>query len=118
MSNKGKKFHSYPAKMKVETVEFAEINGNRAKFVSCIIHVRRVKLAQIKAMDKFAQIIAMDETLVWKDMVSVTTIDATDEKSITMKSTGHEKFCVLVCLAAKADGTKFKPMVVFKSAVR
>ena len=29
-SHKGKKLRSYPAKMKAEAVEYAEINGNRA----------------------------------------------------------------------------------------
>ena len=35
-----------------------------------------------------------------------------------MKTTGHEKSRVSVCLTAKADGTKLKPMIVFKGAVR
>ena len=68
MSNKKKKLGSYPTKMKVEAVEYTEINANRAKLVPCIIHVRRVQ------KDKLPQTIAMDETLVWKDMVSATTI--------------------------------------------
>ena len=58
----------------------------------------------------------MDETPVWCDMLSETTVDVTGKKSITLKSTGHEKARVSVCLAAKADGTKLKPMVVFKGA--
>ena len=60
----------------------------------------------------------MDETPVWSDMVSQTTVDECGKKTITMKSTGHEKSCVSVCLAAKADGTKLIPMIVFKGAVR
>ena len=32
-------------------------------------------------------------------------------------SIGHEKSRTLVCLAAKADGTKLKPMIVFEVAV-
>ena len=51
-------------------------------------------------------------------MVSETTIDATGKKTITLKTTAHEKSRVSVCLAAKADGTKLKPMVVFKGAKR
>ena len=35
-----------------------------------------------------------------------------------MKTTGHEKSRVSVCLSAKADGTKLPPMVVFKAAKR
>ena len=51
-------------------------------------------------------------------MVSKTTIDAAGKKRIPMKSTGHEKSRVLVCLAVKADGARLKPMVVFRGAVR
>ena len=51
-------------------------------------------------------------------MISETTIDKTGKKSITLKTTGHEKARVSVCLAAKADGTKLKPMVIFKGAKR
>ena len=35
-----------------------------------------------------------------------------------MKSTGHEKVCVSVCLAAKLDGTKLKPYIVFGAVKR
>ena len=61
-----------------------------------------------------SDIIAMDEAPVWCDMISETTIDKTGKKSITLKTTGNEKARVSVCLAAKADGTKLKPMVVFQ----
>ena len=74
-----------------------------AKVVSSIIQVRCLQ---------------EDETPVWYGMVSETTIDATGKKTITLKTTGHEKSRVSVCLAAKADGTKLKPMVVFKGAKR
>ena len=40
------------------------------------------------------------------------------EKTITVKSEGLEKSCVLVCLAVKDNGTKLKPMIVFKVEVR
>ena len=63
-------------------------------------------------------IIAMDETPVWSDMVSQTTVDRVGKRTITMKTTGHEKSRVSVCLAAKADGTKLKPFVDFKGAKR
>ena len=35
-----------------------------------------------------------------------------------MKSTGHEKAHVSVCLAAKLDRTKLKPFIVFRAAKR
>lgn len=60
-------------------------------------------------------IIAMDETSVWFNMISNTTVARTSERSIQVKSTGHEKAHATVVLAAKADGSKLKPFVVFKN---
>ena len=60
----------------------------------------------------------MDETAVWNNMVSETTVEATIAKDVPMKSTGHEKVCVSVCLAVKLDGTKLKPFIVFGAAKR
>lgn len=86
-----------------------------AKLVSYVIRVRRL---QEKHKYRPSDIIAMDETPVWCDTISETTVDTTGKKSITLKSTGHEKARVSVCLATKADGTKLKPMVVFKGGKR
>ena len=85
------------------------------KLVSYVLQVRRLSVKNNCAP---SQIIAMDETPDWSDMVSETTIDSIGKKTITMKTTGHEKSRVSVCLAARADGTKLKPMVVFKGAKR
>ena len=60
----------------------------------------------------------MDETPVWKNMVSSTTVDKTGSKDVPLKTTGHEKVRVSVCLAAKGDGMKLKPFVVFAGAKR
>ena len=60
----------------------------------------------------------MDETVVWAEMLSDTTVNAKGAKTITMKSTGHENVRVTVCLTATADGRKLKPMIVFKGAKR
>lgn len=49
-------------------------------------------------------------------MVSETTVDTTGKKAVTLKTTGHKKSWVSVCLAAKADSTKLKPIIVFKGA--
>ena len=38
-----------------------------------------------------ADIIAMDETSVWNDMVSNTTVEKTGSKEVPMKSTGYDK---------------------------
>ena len=58
----------------------------------------------------------MDETP--PVLLPATTIDTTGKKTITMKSTGHKKSHVFVCLASKDDGTKLKPMIVLKGAVK
>ena len=60
----------------------------------------------------------MDETPVWDDMVSTTTVDNVGASSINLKTTGHEKVMVTVCLSARADGTKLKPYIVFRGAKR
>ena len=79
------------------------------------MHARR-----LKRQYNFAphNIVAMDETAVWKDMVSETTVKATGAKDVAMKSSGHEKVRVSVCLAAKLDATKLQPFTVFGAAKR
>ena len=66
----------------------------------------------------FHNIVAMDETAIWNAMVSETAVEAISAKDIPMKSTGHEKVCVSVCLAVKLDGIKLKPFIVFGAAKR
>ena len=51
-------------------------------------------------------------------MVSNISIHKQGSTSVYLKTTGHEKLMVSVCLAAKADGTKLKPFVVFRAAKR
>ncbi|KAK0155316.1 Pogo transposable element with KRAB domain [Merluccius polli] len=51
-------------------------------------------------------------------MVASTTVDTRGARSVPLKTTGHEKSHLTVVLAAKADGTKLKPYVVFKGSVR
>ena len=66
-----------------------------AKLVSYVLQVRRLS----RERNKYApsQIIAKDETPIWSDMVSATTVDLTGKKTITMRKTGHEKSRVSVC---------------------
>ena len=85
------------------------------KLVAFVLRVRRIAT---KHPFKASDIIAMDETPFWADIVSDTTVDVTRKKTVTVKTTGHEKSRVSVCLAAKADGTKLPPFIVFKSAKR
>ena len=54
----------------------------------------------------------MDETPIWADMPSETTVEIQGSKIVPIKSTGHEKQQITVCLAVKADGSKMKLFIV------
>ena len=56
----------------------------------------------------------MDETPVWFDMPSARTVNTRGEKSVSITRTGHEKSRFTVVLSCLADGTKVKPMIIFK----
>lgn len=60
----------------------------------------------------------MDEISVWKVMVSSTIVEQAGVKDVPLKTTGHEKVRVLVCLTAKGDRTKLKPFIDFAGANR
>ena len=85
------------------------------KLVGYIMHARRLN---IQFQFPNSSILAMDETPVWNDMVSSTIVDKAGSKDVPLKTTGHEKVRVSVCLAAKGDGTKLKLFVVFVGAKR
>lgn len=85
------------------------------KLIAYILEIRRQRN---RSSYSHSDISAMDETAVWQDMLSSTTVDNVGEKSIRLKTTGHEKSKVSVCLAAKADGTKLKLFIVFGGAKR
>ena len=82
------------------------------RLLSFVMHARRFQRQYNFAFHN------IDETAVWNDMVSETTVEATGAKDAPMKSIGHEKVRVSVCLAAKLDGTKLKPSNVFGAAKR
>ena len=57
----------------------------------------------------------MDETACWMDMPSEeTTVTFSGSRSVPLKTTGNDKHHFTVVLSAKANGTKFKPFIVFK----
>ena len=58
-------------------------------------------------------IINMDETPVFLDLPDNYTVDQLGNNEIKGRTTGHEKERVTVVLTAAADGTKFKPFVIF-----
>jgi len=84
------------------------------KLVSYIVQVRRLQMKQNYLP---SDIIAMDETPVWSDMVATMTVAPTGSRDVSLKSTGHEKALVTACLSGKADCSKLKPCIVFKGAV-
>jgi len=56
----------------------------------------------------------MDETPLTFDMPPNRTINNMGEKTIKIRTTGNEKNRVTVVLACCGDGSKIKPMVIFK----
>lgn len=56
----------------------------------------------------------MDETPMNFDMPAGKTVNKMGEKTVLVKTTGHEKSRFTVVLTCMADGTKLKPMVIFK----
>ena len=83
------------------------------KLILYILYARRLS---IKYKYPPSRIMAMDETSTSNGMVSNPTIHKQGVKSVSLKTTGHEKFMVSVCVVAKADGTKMKTFVVFRAA--
>ena len=59
-----------------------------AKIVAYVLHVWRL---QSKSNYDQCNITAMDETPIWTDMVTETTIDTIGAKTVILKTTGHEK---------------------------
>ena len=81
------------------------------KLVSYCMHIRKLQIDHKFSSDN---IFAMDETACYMDMPSDTTIDVRGAKSVSLKTTGHEKNHFTVILSARADGKKLKPFIVFK----
>ena len=59
-----------------------------------------------------ASIANMDETPTWFDMPSSKTVNKAGEKTVYVRTSGHEKVRFTTVLACLADGTKLKPMVI------
>jgi hypothetical protein len=63
---------------------------------------------------ELSQIGNMDETPMFFDLPGNRTVDTKGKKTIMIRTTGHERAHFTVVLACMADGTKLKPMVIFK----
>ena len=85
------------------------------KLILYILHAHRLSIKYKKLP---SSIIVMDETSVWNEIMSNTAIDKQGAKSVCLKTTGHDKCMVSICLAVKADGNKLKPFIVFCAAKR
>lgn len=86
----------------------------RPKLENFIVYVRAMRIVKDYHLN---DIVAMDETAVWLDMPADNTVDMVGVKSVPLRTTGHEKNRITVCLAAKATGRKLVPMLVFKGTV-
>lgn len=58
----------------------------------------------------------IDETAVYFDMPGSSTLHHKGEKTIIIRTTGHEKDKVTVILTAMADGRKLPPVVILRTA--
>ena len=56
----------------------------------------------------------IDETPMWFDFSSNTTIDQKGAKSVSIRITGHERSSFTVILAYMADGSKLPAVCIFK----
>ena len=56
----------------------------------------------------------MDESPIQFDMPSNRTVSTIGEKTVKIRTTGNEKNCLTVILACAGDGSKLKPLVIFK----
>ncbi|KAG8198248.1 hypothetical protein JTE90_021505 [Oedothorax gibbosus] len=63
---------------------------------------------------ELSQIGNMDETPMTFDIPINRTVNAKGDKTVLIKTTGHEKTHFTVVLTCMADGTKLKPVVIFK----
>ena len=57
-------------------------------------------------------IIACDETALWYDALSNSTLAAKSSKAVAVRSTGHTKNPITVTLSTKGDGNKLKPYIL------
>lgn len=85
------------------------------KLVSFVLHISRMRTTYDVNPEN---IFLMDECAVWFDSSGNTTVEATGRRTVGIKTTGHEKANVTVCLTVSASGQKFMPYIVFKGGSR
>lgn len=77
-------------------------------FLSYVLYMRMQYHYPLKYMGN------MDETPMWFDLPSNTTIHKKGEKTISIRTTGYERTSFTVVLGCMADGTKLPPVCIFK----
>ena len=85
-----------------------DVNDKVAGFHKFVIDMRK------KQQYDLAQIGNMDETPMYFDMASNSTVEQKGAPTVSVRTTGHEKSHFTVVLACMADGTKLTPMIIFK----
>jgi hypothetical protein len=60
------------------------------------------------------QIANADETAIYLDMPPNYTLENKGVKEVILKTTGYEKLCLTVMLAATDDGRKLPPFLILK----
>ena len=80
-----------------------------------ILSFQQFVIRERKQFDfSISQIGNMDETPMFFDLPGNSTVHMIGDKTVSIKTSGHEKTHFTVILACLADGTKLKPAVVFK----
>ena len=86
----------------------ADLSDKVVSFQKFIIRMHNIREYPLSAIGN------MDETPVFFDLPGNTTLNTVGEKSILLKTTGHEKDRITVALAAMANGKKLPPFVILK----
>ena len=79
------------------------------EYIEKSIRFLQARFAQARERFSFDdhEIIACDETAIWLDAVSKTTVAEKGAKEVQVRSTRHEKERLTIMLTAKADGKKY-----------
>ena len=85
-----------------------ELSEKISNFLRFVIKLRKSKGYELSEIGN------MDETPIWMDMPGNYTIEPRGTKTVSLVTTSHEKTRFTVKLAAMADGTKLKPLVLFE----
>lgn len=89
-----------------------QLPDNHQHLVDSFVTFTKAKIQEYNV--QMSNIINMDEVPLTFDIPMGRTVEATNSKTITIKTTGHEKANFTVVLACSADGQKLPPMVIFK----